>query len=240
MKWLYENWSGDMPYFDSNSKTKGALEVLDWAYATYKDEIVYACSFGVEGVVLIDLISKVNEKAEIVFLDTGLHFDETYDLIQKVKEKYPNLRIKMKKPAQSVNEQADIYGEALWERNPTQCCNLRKIIPLNEELQGVDAWISGLRREQSPLRQSTEYLNKDSKFEAIKVCPLIHWTWKDIWRYVYENDLPYNPLHDQGYPSIGCEVCTAKVLNGEDSRSGRWANQEKTECGLHLDSATNR
>lgn len=240
MEWLYDSWSGEEPEFNQHSKTKGALEVLDWAYRTYKEDIVYACSFGVEGVVLIDLISQVNETAEIVFLDTGLHFEETYELIEKIKVKYPKLQIKMKQPEESVQEQALSKGEALWERDPGQCCNLRKIVPLHEELDGVSAWISGLRREQSPLRQKTNFLNRDQKFKAIKVCPLIHWTWKEVWRYVYEKDLPYNPLHDRGYPSIGCAVCTESVLNGSDSRAGRWANQEKTECGLHLDSASRR
>ncbi|WP_084006349.1 phosphoadenylyl-sulfate reductase [Guptibacillus hwajinpoensis] len=237
MHYSYSSWSGQMPDFDSNSKTKGALEVLKWAYHTYQNDIVYACSFGVEGVVLIDLISKVTKQGEIVFLDTGLHFDETYELIEKVKVKYPFLTIKLKKPLQSVSEQADSHGDELWKRDPTKCCNLRKIMPLHEELDPKSAWISGLRREQSPLRQKTNFLNKDEKFEAIKVCPLIHWRWKEVWRYVHENNLAYNPLHDKGYPSIGCSVCTERVLSGSDSRSGRWANQKKTECGLHFDSA---
>ncbi|MGG1686369.1 phosphoadenylyl-sulfate reductase [Pseudalkalibacillus sp. NRS-1564] len=240
MNWFYNNWSGKEPEFDVESETKGALEVLEWAYQIYQDDIVYACSFGVEGVVLIDLISRVNQNAKIVFLDTGLHFDETYELINKVKAKYPSLNIKLKQPKESVEEQALSKGDALWERDPGQCCNLRKIIPLHEELDHVSAWISGLRREQSPLRQKTNYFNRDDKFQSIKVCPLIHWTWKDVWRYVYEKDLPYNSLHDKGYPSIGCAVCTERVLEGSDSRAGRWANQEKTECGLHFDSAPNR
>ncbi|MDO6655082.1 phosphoadenylyl-sulfate reductase [Anaerobacillus sp. 1_MG-2023] len=240
MNWFYDNWSGKEPEFNVESETKGALEVLKRAYQIYQDDIVYACSFGVEGVVLIDLISRINQNAKIVFLDTGLHFDETYELINKVKAKYPSLNIKLKQPKESVEEQALSKGDALWERDPGQCCNLRKIIPLHEELDHVSAWISGLRREQSPLRQKTNYFNRDDKFQAIKVCPLIHWTWKDVWRYVYEKDLPYNPLHNKGYPSIGCAVCTESVLEGSDSRAGRWANQEKTECGLHLDSAPNR
>ncbi|WLR60551.1 phosphoadenylyl-sulfate reductase [Guptibacillus hwajinpoensis] len=240
MSWFYDNWSGKEPEFNVESETKGALEVLEWAYQIYQDDIVYACSFGVEGVVLIDLISRINQNAKIVFLDTGLHFDETYELINKVKAKYPSLNIKLKQPKESVAEQALSKGDALWERDPGKCCNLRKVIPLHEELDHVSAWISGLRREQSPLRQKTNYFNRDDKFQAIKVCPLIHWTWKDVWRYVYEKDLPYNPLHDKGYPSIGCAVCTERVLEGSDSRAGRWANQEKTECGLHLDSAPKR
>ncbi|MFC7394973.1 phosphoadenylyl-sulfate reductase [Scopulibacillus cellulosilyticus] len=230
----YQNWLTPELSFDSNSETKGALEVLEWAYSTYGDEILYSCSFGVEGIVLIDLISKVNPYAHIVFLDTGLHFQETYDVIDQIKEKYPNLTIILKKPQLTLEEQQEEYGKELWKSNPNLCCHLRKIEPLKESLDHVSAWISGLRREQSPTRKNVQYINKDDKFHKVKVCPLIHWTWKDIWRYVHKNQLPYNVLHDKGYPSIGCQPCTQPAFNEQDLRSGRWAGQEKLECGLHV------
>ncbi|MBB5324996.1 phosphoadenosine phosphosulfate reductase [Anoxybacillus tepidamans] len=229
----YHTWDEEKPSFPSDNETKGALDVLKWAYDHYQDDIVYACSFGIEGIVLIDLISKVKPDAEIVFLDTNLHFRETYETIEKVKQKYPELRIIMKKPHLSLKEQAEQFGDELWKHNPNKCCELRKIIPLREVLTGVTAWISGLRREQSPTRQHVEYLNKDEKFQSIKICPLIHWTWKDVWNYVYKHQLPYNELHDKGYPSIGCEPCTSPALDANDLRSGRWAGRGKTECGLH-------
>lgn len=222
------------PLFDTQDETKGALEVLKWAYSHYTDdELIYACSFGIEGIVLIDLISKVNDKATIVFLDTDVHFDETYELIAKVKEKYPNLRIEMKKPKLTLEEQALEYGDELWIREPNRCCEIRKITPLNEVLSGATAWLSGLRREQSETRKNTEYINLDNRFTSIKICPLIHWTWKDVWRYAHKNQLPYNILHDKGYPSIGCKTCTQPAWNEEDLRSGRWSGKGKTECGLH-------
>lgn len=209
------------------------LDVLKWAYREYKDDIVYACSFGVEGIVLIDLISKVNKKAKIIFLDTGLHFPETYELIEEVKKRYPSLQINMIKPKNSLEDQAKWYGEELWKYNPNLCCHLRKVVPLQEALGNAKAWISGLRREQSPTRSKTEYINKDDKFQKIKICPLIHWSSEEIMTYIQLNKLIYNPLHDKGYPSIGCAPCTKPVSNQKDSRVGRWAGQAKTECGLH-------
>lgn len=229
----YHTWDEEKPSFSSDNETKGALDVLAWAYDHYQDDIVYACSFGIEGIVLIDLIAKVKPDAEIVFLDTGLHFRETYETIEKVKKKYPSLRIIMKQPNLSLDEQAKQFGDELWKHNPNKCCELRKIVPLREVLTGVSAWISGLRREQSSTRRHVEYLNKDEKFRSIKICPLIHWTWKDVWNYVHKHELPYNELHDKGYPSIGCEPCTSPVYDLENLRSGRWTGHEKIECGLH-------
>lgn len=229
----YENHSDEYPEFLINDETHGALETLKWAYEQYGEEIIYACSFGIEGIVLIDLIAKVKSDAKIVFLDTNVHFKETYETIEKVKAKYPSLRIEMKQPVLTLNEQAKEYGEELWKTAPNSCCQIRKLDPLKETLDQATAWISGLRREQSPTRATTEFINIDDKFKSIKVCPLIHWSFKDIWRYVSKYDLPYNPLHDQGYPSIGCEKCTLPAFTMDDLRSGRWQGQGKTECGLH-------
>lgn len=222
----FEDW---LPTDD----TKGASSIIDWAYDSFGNSLVYACSFGAEGIVLIDLISKVKEDAEIVFLDTGIHFQETYDLIEKVKKRYPSLRIHLKKPKLTLDEQAEQHGSALWKREPNQCCYIRKIKPLEEVLSGVPAWISGLRREQSASRKETDFINKDEKFKSIKVCPLIHWTWEDVWDYIRLNNLDYNELHDQGYPSIGCIPCTFPVNDSDDTRAGRWVGFNKTECGIH-------
>ena len=229
----YDNWGNHNIQFEQDEVYKGALNVLTWAYEHYGEEIVYACSFGIEGIVLIDLISKVKQDAKIVFLDTDVHFKETYETIARVKEKYPELQIEMKKPAITLDEQSEKYGPALWERDPNQCCNIRKLIPLNETLSSAKAWISGLRREQSETRAQVEFINIDQRFKSIKICPLIYWTWKDVWRYVSKHELPYNPLHDKGYPSIGCETCTKPAFTMEDLRSGRWSGSGKTECGLH-------
>ena len=212
---------------------KDALGVVRWAYEQFGDDLVYACSFGAEAMVLIDLIHQVKPDARLVFLDTDVHFPETIALIERVHETYPHLRIERIRPALTLEEQAAQYGNALWERDPDTCCRIRKVEPMERALSGVRAWLSGLRREQSPTRAKTEFVNLDAKFRSIKICPLIHWTWKDVWKYITQHGLPYNPLHDQGYPSIGCRPCTQPTGGREDSRAGRWVGFGKTECGLH-------
>lgn len=231
----FETWStaGQLPDFPADSETKGALEVLEWAYKAYDDRLVYACSFGIEGIVLLELISRIRPDAQIIFLDTNYHFNETYETIEKVKKRYPSLQIHLQQPGLTIDEQTEQYGENLWQRDPNMCCNLRKIVPLEQAIRPSAAWISGLRREQSETRAETNYLNEDRRFQKVKVCPLIHWTWKDVWRFVHKHDLDYNVLHDRGYPSIGCEVCTKPAFTEEDFRSGRWTGSGKTECGLH-------
>lgn len=231
----YQTWQDPPIDFEVDETYKGALNVLRWAYDQYGEDVIYACSFGIEGIVLIDLISKVKADAQIVFLDTEVHFKETYETIEKVKKRYPSLNIILKKPDISLEEQAKLYGDELWKKDPNKCCEIRKIIPLRETLTGAKAWISGLRREQSETRKHVNFLNKDNKFQSVKICPLIHWTWKDVWRYVSKHQLDYNPLHDQGYPSIGCAHCTKPAYTLDDLRSGRWAGFNKTECGLHVD-----
>src|SRR5690625_853434 len=216
-----------------NDELQDVMAVIKWAFKEYKDRILYACSFGAEGIVLIDVIAKINPRAKIIFLDTDLHFKETYSLIEKVKQKYPELNIVMTKPLLTLEQQAKSYGDKLWERQPNVCCQIRKVKPLEQELAHVDAWFSGLRREQGGGRENTEYINLDQKFKRVKICPLITWTWEDIWNYIKLNNLPYNELHDNHYPSIGCEMCTLPVKANADPRSGRWANFDKRECGMH-------
>ncbi|PPA71119.1 phosphoadenylyl-sulfate reductase [Jeotgalibacillus proteolyticus] len=232
----YEEWNQISDTFPVNEsdESKGALSVLEWAYSTYTaDKIVYASSFGAEAIVLLDLIARVNPSAHIVFLDTALHFPETYDVIEKIKERFPSLQIEMKKAALTLDEQRGEHGPALWKRDPNMCCHIRKVVPLQEALSDKTAWISGLRREQSPTRAATQFINKDEKFKNLKICPLIHWTWDEVWEHIKKHDLPFNKLHSQGYPSIGCFPCTSPVSEDGDSRAGRWNNSTKTECGLH-------
>jgi len=231
----YENWN-ESEVTEVEKTFHEAIDVLKWSYSTYEKDIVYACSFGAEAIVLIDLITKVKKKAKLIFLDTNLHFQETYDLIEKVRRKYSHLQIELIQPDLTLEEQAMTYGENLWETDPHTCCHLRKVVPLKRGLIDVTAWISGLRREQSPTRRKTNYINKDDTFQAVKICPLIHWTWKDVWQYIVLHELDYNVLHDNGYPSIGCAPCTQQATDPNDSRSGRWAQFSKTECGLHFDS----
>lgn len=231
----YQHWSSVSHLFDLQDGTKGALSVLKWAYKVYPQEkIVYASSFGAEAIVLIDLIHMVKEGAELVFLDTELHFPETYEVINEIEKRYPKLKIEKRKPLLSLDEQSAEFGSALWKRDANRCCELRKILPLREVLSSKDAWISGLRKEQSPTRANTEFVNKDEKFKNVKICPLVNWTWEDVWTYIKEKGLPYNKLHDHHYPSIGCFPCTKPTNAQGESREGRWFGSSKTECGLHL------
>ncbi|CAM3773425.1 phosphoadenylyl-sulfate reductase [Mesobacillus zeae] len=228
----YESWD-EGKVLELNTQLKESMDVLKWAFQEYGSQITYACSFGAEGVVLIDLISKIMPNATVIFLDTELHFLETYKLIAKMEEKYPRLVIEKVKSSLTLNGQAELYGDEIWKTEPDQCCHMRKIIPLSEQLQDKAAWISGLRREQSETRKKVDFINRDEKFKKIKVCPLIHWTWEDIWSYIKLHELPYNELHDRSYPSIGCKTCTLPATDPNDHRSGRWAMTDKKECGLH-------
>ncbi|MDR6226637.1 phosphoadenylyl-sulfate reductase [Desmospora profundinema] len=231
---VYSNWNKvKKPSFSISGADHGARAVISWAVDTYGDDLVYACSFGAESAVLIEMLAEAKPDARLIFLDTGLHFPETLELIQRVEKRYPRLVVERLKPDLTLEEQAKQHGDALWQREPDQCCRIRKVLPLERALKGVPAWISGLRREQSPTRRFTSFLNQDERFQSIKVCPLIHWTWEDVWAFIRERDLPVNPLHHQGYPSIGCVPCTRAVKDGEDLRAGRWTGSEKTECGLH-------
>lgn len=229
-------WHEFSESFHIHDETKGAKVVLEWSFQHFhEDKIIYASSFGAEAIVLIDIISQVKPDASIVFLDTGLHFPETYEVIDKIEKRFKALKIERKLPELTLDEQREQHGSALWKREPNKCCEIRKVIPLREALTPMDAWISGLRRDQSPTRANTDFFNEDKKFQNIKICPLIHWTWEEVWTYIHDRDLPYNRLHDEGYPSIGCFPCTQAVAAGGDSRAGRWSGMGKTECGLHTD-----
>ena len=165
----FDTWQEPARDFEVDDTYKGALQTLEWAYDTYGEDVVYACSFGIEGIVLIDLIAKVKPNAKIVFLDTNKHFDETYEVIEKVKARYPQLRIELKQPKLTLDEQAEKYGDNLWETDPNLCCKVRKLEPLDESLSEAIAWISGLRREQGPTRANTNFINLDKRFESIKI-----------------------------------------------------------------------
>ncbi|WP_413077182.1 phosphoadenylyl-sulfate reductase [Shouchella phoenicis] len=234
VSYLYkEMQEEDYDVLNSKLKSRDSLDILRFAQQTYGEHLVYACSFGAEAMVMLDLLSKVQKDAHILFLDTDFHFQETYELIEKVKQRYPDMQIKLAKPQLTPEEQAQQFGDKLWLSNPDKCCQIRKLDVLEREMAPFDAWLSGLRREQSPTRANTEFINQDQRFKKVKICPLIHWTEEEIWMYIELHKLPYNPLHDQHYPSIGCTYCTNPVMPGQDNRSGRWQGNQKTECGLH-------
>lgn len=216
-------------------EAKQPQDVLVAAIECYTPKIVLACSFGAEDVVLVDMIHRIHPSVPLFYLDTDFLFPDTYATRDRIIERYDL------KPAQVIqikslltpDEQVQRYGEALWANDPDRCCQLRKVEPLTRVLQGYNAWITGIRRDQAPSRANAGLMEWDAKFGLVKVNPLARWTWADVWTYIKVYEVPYNPLHDRNYPSIGCTYCTAPVVPGDDPRAGRWKNFAKTECGLH-------
>jgi phosphoadenylyl-sulfate reductase (thioredoxin) len=185
--------------------------------------------------VLVHLIAEERLPIDVFTLDTGLLFPETYDLWRRLEARY-GIRIRGVQPALSLGAQATEYGDALWDHDPDRCCELRKVAPLQGELAGIDAWVTAIRRDQTHRRANAAIVEQDQSGDRVKVNPLAAWTRDDVWTFLRANDVPYNPLHERGYPSIGCVPCTTAVAPGEDSRAGRWRGHTKTECGLHLPS----
>lgn len=208
------------------------LDVLQWAVDRYAPRLTFATGFGPEGCVLIDLIGRHRLPIDLFTLDTGLLFPETVDLWRRL-EAHCGVTIRGVTPPLSVGEQAVAHGDRLWERAPERCCEMRKVEPLKAELARVDAWITAIRRDQTPQRASALAAEWDDKFGIVKINPLVRWTKRHVWAYLLDHATPYNPLHDRGYPSIGCRPCTSRVRAGEDDRAGRWRGVTKTECGLH-------
>jgi len=219
---------------EASQRLEGATpgETLRWAALRYAPRLAFATGFGPEGLVLLDLIARDLLSVDVFTLDTGVLFPETYALWRKLEQRYP-LRIRAVRPALDLEEQAARHGAALWEREPGRCCGIRKVEPLAEALRGHDAWISAIRADQTVDRASARVVERDLRFGLVKVNPLLAWSSEDVWGYLREHDVPTNPLHERGYPSIGCGPCTSPVRPGEDPRAGRWRGRVKTECGLH-------
>lgn len=210
----------------------GPDAVLYWAAEKFGDEVALATGFGVEGCVLIDVLARVAPRMRVFYLDTGLLFPETYALAERLRVRY-GVRFERRATTLSLAAQAAEYGERLWERDPEECCRLRKVEPLKRTLAGLRAWVTAIRREQTPARKGAAVVERDAKFGLVKINPLAAWTARDVWDYVAKHDVPYNPLHDLRYTSVGCTPCTTPVRIGEDPRAGRWRGSPKTECGLH-------
>jgi phosphoadenosine phosphosulfate reductase len=221
-------------------ESKSAPEILKWGFEKFGSKMVLASSFGAEDVVLIDMMCKINRNFTRVFtLDTGRLNQETYDLIDKIRKKY-DIIVDVYFPNSSdvekmvANKGMNLMYESIDNRK--LCCNIRKVEPLKRALKKFDCWITGLRREQTVTRNKIMKIEVDSLNNNItKLNPLADWTSDEIWKYIHENKVPYNELHDKGYPSIGCEPCTRAIKKGEDPRAGRWwwENEAHKECGLH-------
>lgn len=234
----------DLKKVEKEYENRSAFEVLSWALETFKDKVAMANSFGAEDVVLTDMIAKINPSAIIFTLDTGRLPSETYEVWQRLEEKYGLKIIPCFPEREAVEKMVSEHGPNLFYQSidlRKLCCNIRKVEPLNRALQGMEAWITGLRREQSVTRTEIKKIETDpSHGNMLKINPLADWRESQVWSYIRENQVPYNALHDKNYPSIGCAPCTRTVRPGEDVRAGRWWWElpEHKECGLHVAAKT--
>jgi len=219
---------------EASRRFEGAdpAHVLAWAAERFPGRASLATGFGAEGCILIHLVGQLRLPIEVFTLDTGVLFPESYALRDRLEERY-GLRIRAVKPSLTLDEQAAQHGPELWAHDPNRCCAIRKIEPLKNYLATRGIWATAIRRDQTADRAGAAVVEWDRKFGLVKVNPLASWTSRDVWRFIRREHVPYNPLHDQGYKSIGCAPCTTLVGAGEDPRAGRWRGQEKTECGLH-------
>lgn len=209
------------------------FDILAWASETFGEGLAIVTSFQITGIAALHMLQRIAPSTPVLTLDTGLLFPETQDLIKDL-ERRLQLDLRRIKPRQTPRQQARDYGDRLWERNPDRCCHIRKTIPLREALIGFEAWVTGLRRDQSAGRAGTPILSRDSRSGLVKLSPFANWSEAQVWAYIREHDLPSNKLHRVGYPSIGCWPCTKASAENADGRSGRWANRAKSECGIHI------
>jgi len=207
--------------------------VLGWAFDTFGDRVAISSAFGAEGMVLIDMASRIRKDFRLFTIDTEFLFPETYKLMDRIEERY-GIQIEKVYSLLSPEKQEEWHGVALWSRDPDLCCSLRKVEPLRRKLGELDAWITSIRRDQTSVRSAAHRIEWDAKFGLVKVNPIVDWSSKQVWRYIHDHNVPYNELHDQNFPSIGCTHCTRAIRPGEDPRAGRWSGFSKTECGLHV------
>jgi phosphoadenosine phosphosulfate reductase len=212
-------------------------EVLAWAWERFGKRAAIGTSFQGAGLVMMHLARQAGIKFPVFTLDTGLLFNETLELKKRL-EDFFGLQIESLVPDLTVEQQAEAQGPELWKREPDLCCTIRKVLPLRNKLADLDCWITGLRRQQSDTRSSIGIIELYASDEAsgrdiIKLNPMANWSRDDVWKYIHDHKIPYNPLHDQGYRSIGCWACTNKTSGGENERAGRWTGFNKVECGIH-------
>jgi phosphoadenosine phosphosulfate reductase len=207
-------------------------DIVAWAVERYFPKLTMATAFGPEGCVILHWLAEIEPRTHVFNLDTGYQFEETLRLRDRIFERY-GIDVEMRRADTTVEEYEALHGGPLYNTNSQQCCFDRKVTVLRKAVVGFAAWMSGIRRDQSSDRAAAPIVGWDQKFSLVKVSPLANWTKKDVWKLIVDEDIPYNPLHDQGFTSIGCWPCTRAVKFGEDERAGRWSGTAKTECGLH-------
>lgn len=207
-------------------------EIIRWAVEHYFPRLTMATAFGPEGCLILHWLAEIEPRTAVFNLDTGYQFPETLKLRDRIAERY-GIHVELKRPELTVEAYEALHGGPLYRTDPDRCCFDRKIKVLRQAAVGMDAWMSGIRRDQSADRAGAPIVGWDRKFGLVKISPLANWTKAQVWKMIVDHDIPYNPLHDQGYSSIGCWPCTRSVMFGEDERAGRWSGTAKTECGLH-------
>jgi phosphoadenosine phosphosulfate reductase len=213
-----------------------AEDALRWAIETFHPSLYVASSFQKTSSVIVDMATRIEPTMRFFYLDTDVLFKETYETRDALEQRYD---VKFERYHNlTLEEQAEQHGDELWKSNPDACCGIRKVEPMREALGSVDCWISGIRRGESQGRAKAPKFNWDKRFGLWKLNPLADWSEEDVWNYLAKHHVPYNKLHDEGYPSIGCTHCTRPVAAGEDERAGRWAGSAKSECGLHDDGSS--
>jgi phosphoadenosine phosphosulfate reductase len=219
---------------EANARLESATaeEILQWSVERFAERFTMATAFGPEGMVILAMLAKIDPQVSVFNLDTGYQFAETLELRDKVLAQY-GIDVELKRPELSVAEFESQNGGPVYRTDPNRCCFERKIVVLRKAVQGMHAWASAIRRDQSPDRAQARIVGWDKKFNLVKISPLANWSKADVWKRITDESIPYNPLHDQGFPSVGCQPCTRSVLFGEDDRAGRWSGSQKTECGLH-------
>ncbi len=211
--------------------------LIGWTLERFGNQrMIMTTSFGMEGCALIDMYARHDKPMTVVYLDTGFFFPETHALRDRIVARYPHLDFVNRGTKLTPEEQAAQHGNELWKHNPDLCCRLRKVDPMYDVMAAVDVWITGLRRSQSATRANLRVVDWDWRYQVLKISPLAGWERPQIWEYIQKNDVPYNELHEEGYPTVGCIHCTKAVPGStpaDYSRAGRWSASGKTECGLH-------
>lgn len=212
-------------------------DFIAWSMDRFAGQrVAITTSFGMEGCALIDMYAQLKRPLTVIYLDTMFFFKEMYELRDRMAERYPHLDFVNRGTTMTPEQQEEKFGPELWKTNPDHCCQIRKVDPMVDAMQEVDVWITGLRRSQSVTRANLKMIEWDWRYQVVKVSPLAKWERPEIWEYVKDNDVPFNKLHEMGYPTVGCTHCTKPVEGsspGDYTRSGRWSDSEKTECGLH-------
>jgi phosphoadenosine phosphosulfate reductase len=222
-----------LPQPELDFEAMSAEDVLRWAYAEFGDRLCLTCSWQKQSSALVHMVSELGLDIDVIELDTHLFFRESYDTREELVERYG---LKLLRPEIiTIAEQHRQEGPNLWERDPDRCCHIRKVEPLLRVLEPYEAWISGIRRDQSPSRADTPKVQWSDRYGVWKIHPLADWDEKRVWSYIEVNEIPYNRLHEAGYRSIGCIPCTRPTRPDEEERAGRWAGSDKLECGIHLE-----